>query len=399
MVTGGNPVSIVDSVTLNASTFKTAGNLNSNWATPSNAVVAVSETIQPASVQYMITLAASMATPKSSNTVISARGGVSSLHAYPIKTKNSILKPILTKSAPFLINTFNAFKILFLQPHKYKKTETMRILLFIFSLLLSVGAIAQEKEQLVLIKTSKGAIKIKLYNQTPLHRDNFLKLVEEDFYEGTSFHRVINQFMIQGGDPYSKIDSMKSKAGQGGPGYTIPAEIIDSLIHKKGALAAARQPDAVNPKKESSGSQFYIVHGKPFLVNDVQAMVDQKNGAIKQQLFQKFLQDPAHADYQKRLVAFQNQKDQKGLTDLIAELTPIIDKQFEALEYKYSYSHGAMEIYTSQGGAPHLDGDYTVFGEVVEGLDIVDDIANVDVAPGDKPVVGIIIESMKVVKK
>ena len=128
-------------------------------------------------------------------------------------------------------------------------------------------------------------------------------------------------------------------------------------------------------------------------------MVDQKNGAIKQQLFQKFLQDPAHADYQKRLVAFQNQKDQKGLTDLIAELTPIIDKQFEALEYKYSYSHGAMEIYTSQGGAPHLDGDYTVFGEVVEGLDIVDDIANVDVAPGDKPVVGIIIESMKVVKK
>ena len=142
-------------------------------------------------------------------------------------------------------------------------------LLFITSILIfsiSAGCTStgnkKHKEQLVLIETTMGNIKIKLYNQTPLHRDNFIKLVKEEYFDGILFHRVIRDFMIQAGDPKSKNAKPDVLLGNGGPGYTIPAEIDTSLFHKKGALAAAREGDKVNPEKESAGSQFYIVEGK-----------------------------------------------------------------------------------------------------------------------------------------
>jgi peptidyl-prolyl cis-trans isomerase B (cyclophilin B) len=165
------------------------------------------------------------------------------------------------------------------------------------------------KETVILLKTTMGDMKIKLYNETPLHRDNFIKLVNEKFYDGLLFHRVIKNFMLQAGDPESRNAPAGKRLGSGGPGYTIPAEILPQLKHKKGAVAAARLGDQMNPKRESSGSQFYIVQN-----------------------------------------------------------------------------------------APHLDGQYTVFGEVIEGLDIIDKIANVQTAPGDRPVEDVKIISATIVK-
>lgn len=259
-------------------------------------------------------------------------------------------------------------------------------------------SIAQEKEKLVLISTNKGDIKIKLYNETPKHRDNFLKLVDDKFYEGVTFHRVINQFMIQGGDPLSKKTDSTGRIGNGGPGYTLDAEIVPGLYHKKGALAAARLGDDVNPTKKSSGSQFYIVHGKTFSTTDLDKLTEQKNNQIKQKGFTDFLQNPENKEYSDRFNKIQSERDQAAFKVFIEEVTPLIDVIFESL-LKYEYTATQKAIYGTQGGAPHLDGDYTVFGEVVEGIEIVDNIAAVPVDGKSKPLEDVIIEKMKVVKK
>jgi len=200
----------------------------------------------------------------------------------------------------------------------------------------------KEKEKLVLIKTSAGDIKVKLYNETPKHRDNFLKLVGENYYNDILFHRIIKNFMIQAGDPASKGAAAGVQLGNGGPDYTIEAEFNDKLFHKKGALAAARMGDNVNPKKESSGSQFYIVQGE---------VLDE----AKIELFQQRM-----------------------------------NKTFSAEQ---------IEAYKTLGGTPHLDGGYTVFGEVVEGLDIIDKIAEAKTDKANRPLEDIKIISMKVVRK
>ena len=191
---------------------------------------------------------------------------------------------------------------------------------------------ATEKETVVVIKTSMGTIKAKLYNDTPLHRDNFIKLVNEVWYKGSPFHRVINQFMIQGG---------QNADGRLDPGYTIPAEFKSNHFHKKGALAAARQGDQVNPKKASSGSQFYIVQGKVY--------------------------------------------DDRTLDMFESRM----GKVFSAKE---------RQAYKTVGGTPHLDGEYTVFGEVTEGLDIVDKIAAVKTGRMDVPVEPVTIISVSIEK-
>lgn len=177
----------------------------------------------------------------------------------------------------------------------------------------------------VRISTDYGEMIVKLYDKTPVHKENFLKLVETDFYDSTLFHRVINGFMIQGGDPESKNAESGARLGNGGPGYTLEAEFDTTLIHKKGALAAARKGDGVNPEKRSSGSQFYIVQGKVF--NDA--------GLDK-------------------------------MEEHIAESHP-----------GFSYTEEQREIYKTIGGTPHLDMGYTVFGEVVEGINVIDSIAAV----------------------
>jgi len=187
------------------------------------------------------------------------------------------------------------------------------------------------KEIQLEIHTNHGVMTVKLYNETPLHRDNFVKLASEGFYDGLLFHRVIQGFMIQAGDPNSKNAPAGAQLGMGGPGYTVPAEFNTNLIHKKGALAAARLGDAMNPEKASSGSQFYIVQGRPTSVGS-------------------------------------------------------------------NYSDEQREIYKTIGGTPFLDGQYTVFGEVVKGLEIIDKIASVQTQPGDRPVNDVMITKIVIVK-
>jgi len=204
-----------------------------------------------------------------------------------------------------------------------------RVLLFIL-LVSSISVFAAKpKNQYVRIKTQYGECIIRLYNETPLHRDNFLKLTKKGYYNGTLFHRVIKSFMIQGGDPDSKNAKPDSLLGEGGPKYTIPAEFRDSLFHKKGALAAAREGDLVNPEKASSGSQFYLVQGKVFT-----------------------------------------------------------DEQLNLLEekrLKFKIPEWQRQVYKTIGGVPHLDRNYTVYGEIVVGLELVDRIAGMETDKNDRP--------------
>lgn len=212
-----------------------------------------------------------------------------------------------------------------------KRTEKLLYILFTLLFLFNntkTGA-QMESKTILLIETSYGNIKLVLYDATPLHKENFLKLVSEKFYDGQIFHRVIKDFMIQAGDPDSKNATPGQVLGFGDLGYTIPAEFNKELYHKKGALAAARQADNINPQKESSASQFYIVQGKVYTNEQLNTM-EQRNMHIK-------------------------------FTDI------------------------QRKIYTTIGGAPHLDYAYTVFGEVIEGIEVIDKIADVETDNRDRP--------------
>ncbi len=232
----------------------------------------------------------------------------------------------------------------------------------------------------VLIKTSLGDITVRLYDETPLHRDNFLKLAREGYYNGTLFHRVIKNFMVQGGDPDSRGASPTAHLGAGGPDYTIPAEFNQALIHKKGALAAARQGDEVNPEKRSSGSQFYIVTGEIYSAGKLTQLERQ----LAQQQLQNIFNDLV-VENRNRIIELRKNRDNAGLMALQEEL----QKKTYALAKEQGepkYSAEQREVYTTIGGTPFLDQNYTVFGEVEEGLDVVDKIQLVKTQPGDRPV-------------
>jgi cyclophilin family peptidyl-prolyl cis-trans isomerase len=232
-----------------------------------------------------------------------------------------------------------------------------------------------------------GDIKIKLYDGTPIHRDNFIRLVNSGFYDGISFHRVIKNFMIQAGDPATKPaskhlpDSLKT--------YTIPAEFNSQYFHKRGALAAAREGDDVNPEKRSSGTQFYIVQGVKFSDEDLKTAEQHINSTAKQSKFNKYMKETTDSV---RLSG-------KSLTD--AEIQEIASvKMFQYLTgYKdFVIPEDHRVVYKSIGGTPRLDGNYTVFGEVTEGLDIVDKIAEIQTDNGDKPLNDVKIIKAKIVK-
>lgn len=230
-----------------------------------------------------------------------------------------------------------------------------KMLFSLLSLLVITGAFAQKDSTLkkkdrkkdVLLQTTMGDITIRLSDSTPQHRDNFLKLAKVHFYDGILFHRVIKDFMIQAGDPNSKTAKPGEALGNGGPGYTVPAEFRSTLFHKKGVIAAARMGDNVNPEKASSGSQFYLAQGKKFTDEELDNLEKSRLGGRK---------IPA---------------DQR-------------------------------EIYKTIGGIPHLDQGYTVFGEIVKGLDVVDKIATVATSKGndrDRPLEDVKIIAAKLVKR
>ena len=245
-----------------------------------------------------------------------------------------------------------------------------------------------DKETLVKIETTAGDIKVKLYNETPKHRDNFIKLVKDGMYEGTLFHRVIKDFMIQAGDPDSKNAPKGKMLGAGDVGYTIPAEFVyPKFFHKKGALSAARQGDNVNPKKESSGCQFYIVTGKVYNDSTLLSMESQMNENKINVIFNTLAQK-----HMKEIYKMRKANDENGLYDLQEKLFAEA-QEMAAKQPEFHFTPEQIEAYTTVGGTPHLDGEYTVFGEVVEGMDVVDKIQQVKTDRSDRPE-----EDVKIIK-
>ncbi|HJF91515.1 MAG TPA: peptidylprolyl isomerase [Mediterranea massiliensis] len=238
------------------------------------------------------------------------------------------------------------------------------------------------------IETTAGDIVVKLYNETPQHRDNFIKLAENGTYEGTLFHRVIKDFMIQAGDPDSKNASKGQMLGAGDVGYTIPAEFVyPKYFHKKGALSAARQGDNVNPQKASSGCQFYIVTGKVYSDSALLSMEQQMNQMRFNNLFNTLASKHAKDIYKMRKAG-----DQEGLMNLQDTLIAQVEKQL-AGQPEFRFTPEQVKAYTTVGGTPHLDGEYTVFGEVLEGMDVVDKIQRVKTDRNDRPE-----EDVKIIK-
>ena len=239
------------------------------------------------------------------------------------------------------------------------------------------------------IKTTEGDIIIRLYDETPKHRDNFLKLAKEGYFNGTLFHRVIKDFMIQGGDPDSKNAPKGKMLGTGGPDYTIPAEFVyPQYFHKRGALSAARTGDEVNPNKESSGSQFYIVWGKTFKPAELKQMEHQMAMQQEQQVFNQLTRE-----HHEEIMDLRRNRDRAGLQTLqekLIEQTKIICKE----QGKPTFTKEQIEVYTNVGGTPFLDNQYTVFGEVEEGLDIVERIQNCDTDRNDRPTEDVKIETI-----
>lgn len=238
----------------------------------------------------------------------------------------------------------------------------------------------------VLVKTTMGDFTVMLYGDTPAHRDNFVKLANEHYYDSLLFHRVIENFMVQGGDPNSKNAPAGKMLGDGDPNYTLPAEIVfPKHYHKRGALAAARTGDQVNPERRSSGSQFYVVTGQVFSDEQMKQM------AIKAAFDQLAEQ---HMD---SIQAMMTRRDQPGLQALQEKLVKQAREMVDA--GKGPYSTEMVKTYTTEGGTPHLDGQYSVFGEVIDGMDTIDKIQKAETDRNDRPTQDIRILSMTVLDK
>ncbi|MBD5208859.1 MAG: peptidylprolyl isomerase [Bacteroidales bacterium] len=237
------------------------------------------------------------------------------------------------------------------------------------------------------IETTEGPIKIMLYDDTPLHRDNFLKLVKENYYDSLLFHRVIKDFMIQAGDPDSRNAPAGKHLGAGSPDYTIPAEInYPKHFHKRGALSAARTGDQFNPERRSSGSQFYIVTGQVYTPSQMEMMAARGVDRERQDYFRNLCRRESAA-----IDSLQKSGDSVALEELRQKLI----KETEENVKPSALPAEVVEAYTTIGGTPHLDGQYTVFGEVIEGMDVVDRIQNKETDSADRPKEDVKILSIK----
>ncbi len=240
----------------------------------------------------------------------------------------------------------------------------------IFILIILIQSCAMNKDVLITISTPYGDMKAILYDETPLHKKNFIELSESGKFDSTIFHRVIENFMIQGGDINLINDEDVID-------YTIPAEFNSKLFHRKGELAAARMGDNVNPEKESSGCQFYIVHGKVYTEEELTLDINALYGGVR-----RLLQEDEYSDMRQKFVEAQN--DPEETQRLAISLSSVCEEKY-GIKIKKDVSGEILEAYTTVGGVPHLDGGYTVFGRIVEGFEIIDEIAAVETGPGDKP--------------
>jgi cyclophilin family peptidyl-prolyl cis-trans isomerase len=306
-----------------------------------------------------------------------------------------LVKIIQIENLYFLVSS----KVKYLCSHNYRTLLTnfsifmnqnlkKPFFLFFLIFIISCSAPGGNENTIVSLKTTLGEIKIKLYDGTPGHRDNFIKLINSGFYDGVSFHRIIKNFMIQAGDPATKSGGTK-KLQDSLKTYTIPAEFNAQYFHKKGALAAARQANDVNPEMRSSGTQFYIVEGIKLSDDELNQAEQRINSNMKQSRFTGLLKETSDSI----------RRSGKSLSDAqIQEIASVKMFQYLTSFKDYKISEDQRNTYRTIGGTPRLDGTYTVFGEVTEGLDIIDKIADVQTDSNDKPLNDIKIIKAKIIK-
>lgn len=251
----------------------------------------------------------------------------------------------------------------------------------------------QMNETQVLMHTSMGDIQLKLYNETPKHRDNFIRLVKDGTYNGLLFHRVIKDFMIQGGDVTSKDAPMNKSLGAGDLGYTVPAEFLyPRYFHKKGALCAARTGDEVNPERASSASQFYIVTGKKYSEAELNQMEKQLENRLKQSIFARL-----QAENKPKIMEYYRSGNKEELAILRDTLIGKTELEAEKRKDETKLPKELREIYKTEGGVPFLDNQYTVYGEVVKGIEVVEAIQNVKTNKQDRPTENVVITSVELI--
>ena len=251
----------------------------------------------------------------------------------------------------------------------------------------------QMNETQVLMHTSMGDIQLKLYNETPKHRDNFIQLVKDGTYNGLLFHRVIKDFMIQGGDVTSKDAPMNKSLGAGDLGYTVPAEFnYPKYFHKKGALCAARTGDEVNPERASSASQFYIVTGKKYSEAELNQMEKQLENRLKQSIFARL-----QAENKPKIMEYYRSGNKEELAILRDTLIGKTVLEAEKRKDETKLPKELREIYKTEGGVPFLDNQYTVYGEVVKGIEVVEAIQNVKTNKQDRPTENVVITSVELI--
>ena len=241
--------------------------------------------------------------------------------------------------------------------------------------------------------TSMGDIQLKLYNETPKHRDNFIQLVKDGTYNGLLFHRVIKDFMIQGGDVTSKDAPMNKSLGAGDLGYTVPAEFnYPKYFHKKGALCAARTGDEVNPERASSASQFYIVTGKKYSETELNQMEKQLENRLKQSIFARL-----QTENKPKIMEYYRSGNKEELAILRDTLIGKTELEAEKRKDETKLPKELREIYKTEGGVPFLDNQYTVYGEVVKGIEVVEAIQNVKTNKQDRPTENVVITSVELI--
>jgi peptidylprolyl isomerase len=251
--------------------------------------------------------------------------------------------------------------------------------------ILLVACTSKPKETLVTITTPYGDIVVKLYDSTFKHKENFIKLANAGYFNGTLFHRVIQKFMIQGGDPSSKNAMPGAVLGDGDTNYTIPFEYVPSYLHKRGAFAAARENDDINPLKASSASQFYIVQGKVFTNAELDAVELKVERRTKQYIMMDLLKKGGKENELKAFTQMADHRDTANIRQMINKYRDAVEAQYMRTK-PFKLTDEQRRVYTTIGGTPHLDGAYTVFGEVISGMDIVDQIAAVQTDTNDRPV-------------
>ncbi len=262
-----------------------------------------------------------------------------------------------------------------------------KIFLLALLLLAITSVFAQKtnssKDYLITISTDLGSMYLILYDETPQHKANFIKLAKDGFYNGLLFHRVINNFMIQGGDPDSKTAKEGQQLGSGDLGYTVPAEFNPKIFHKKGVIAAARDG---NPEKASSSCQFYIVQGKTFTTAEDFDKVEQRLiAAKKRDIFNNFMAKAENKSLSDSLLKCQQSGDQLRMQALLKMIDPVVEAEF-AKTASPKIPEDQRKVYSTIGGTPHLDQNYTAYGEVIKGLEVIDKIAAVQTGEGDRPV-------------